>query len=150
MSESYIGRIFLFLGLSILTLLFSLQAFSADILIMNAKRNIQLAEDDQIYKDYYLNAGAQAGIKKNTLLNVYRKQIIFDSTGTQNLGELKTLVGQLKVIAVDQNIAVARETTLASRDAEPMLDQIGIMIGDSAEISTAPIDNKKASVKKSQ
>jgi hypothetical protein len=31
-----------------------------------------------------------------------------------------------------------------------MLDQIGIMIGDSAEISTAPIDNKKASVKKSQ
>ena len=150
MTESYLGRIFLILGLSILALLFSMQAFSADILIMNAKRNIQLAEDDIIFKDYYLNAGTQAGIKKNTLLNVYRRQIIYDSTGTQNMGELKTIVGQLKVIAVDQNIAVARETVLASRESEPMLDQIGIMIGDSAEISTAPIDNKKSSAKKRQ
>ena len=115
---------------------------AAEVTIANAKRNIPLTDTELTYKDYYMTVDASLGVQRNVILNVYRKQLLSDATGTQSLGELKILVGQLKVIALDRNIAVAREVKLISRENEPMLEQTGIMIGDLVEVAAKPSRQK--------
>lgn len=133
-----------------LSLLLSIPVFAEEISVIEVRRNIPLADEDPIYKDFYLNAGPESGLKKNLVIMAVRKIFIKDATGTSSYGELVIPVGLLKVIAVQNRIAVAREFKLISRDDEPMLDQIGIMTGDKIEMSGSYVDNKKASVKKTK
>jgi hypothetical protein len=134
-------------GIAILALLFSWEAFSADINVIEVRRNIPLSDDAPIYKDFYINAGTESGLKKNMVVTVIRKMAMRDATGTQSYGDLEIPVGQLKIIAAKGRIAVAREYKLISREDEPMLEQIGMMIGDRLELDGAFIDTKKAATK---
>lgn len=134
--------------LIVLSLLFSAPVFAEEISVIEVRRNIPLADEDPIYKDYYLNAGPESGLKKNLVITAVRKISIKDATGTSSYGEIVIPVGQLKVIAVQNRIAVAREYKLISRDDEPMLEQIGIMTGDKIDMSGSFVDNKKSSAKK--
>lgn len=145
-----IGRLLLVTGVGILALLFSWEAFSADLNIIEVRRNIPLSDEAPVYKDFYINAGTEAGLKKNQVITVIRRIAVRDATGTQNFGELDIPVGRLKIISAQNRVAVAREYTLISRDDEPMLEQIGMMIGDRLELDGSFIDNKKASAKKSE
>ncbi|MCE3010044.1 MAG: hypothetical protein LW875_05485 [Proteobacteria bacterium] len=132
----------------ILTLGIFIQAQAQEISIIEIRRNIPLADDQPVYKDFYLTGGESAGLKKNMVITAYRKLTIRDSSGAQTYGELQVPVGQLKVISVQGRLAVAREYQLISRDDEPMLEQIGIMAGDRIDLQGSFIDNKKASAKK--
>lgn len=125
-----IGRILMSAGLCTLILLLSGKVFAQDIQIVDVRRNIPLADDAPIYKDFYLNAGSEAGLKKNQVVTVFRKLTIRDSSGLVSYGELTIPVGQLKIVAAQNKVSVAREHKLISRDEEPMLEQIGLMSGD--------------------
>lgn len=139
---------FLFLaGLIILMALFSWEAMAAEMSIIEVRRNIPLSDEAPVYKDFYLSSGAEAGLKKNMVITVLRKMSIRDATGTQSYGDIEVPVGQLKIIAVQNKVAIAREYKLLSREDEPMLEQIGMMIGDSITADGSFIDNKKASAK---
>jgi hypothetical protein len=143
MFQQGLGRLLLMAGIAILALLFSWEAFSADLNVVEVHRNIPLSDDAPVYKDFYINAGTDAGLKRNLVVNVIRKMSIRDATGTQSYGDIDILVGQLKIIATQGRIAVAREYKLASRDTEPMLEQVGIMIGDRLELEGSFVDSKK-------
>jgi hypothetical protein len=145
-----LGKLLLVVGAAILTLLFSWEVFGADLNIIEVRRNIPLSDEAPVYKDFYINAGSDSGLKKNLIVTVIRKMGIHDATGTQSYGDIEIPVGQLRIIAVQNRVAVAREYQLISRDEEPMLEQIGMMIGDRLELDGSFIDNKKASAKKSQ
>ncbi|MFN7454933.1 MAG: hypothetical protein ACK5RO_09770 [Pseudobdellovibrionaceae bacterium] len=125
-----------------------LEAQAQEISIIEIRRNIPLADDQPVYKDFYLTGGESAGLKKNMVITAYRKLTIRDSSGAQTYGELQVPVGQLKVISVQGRLAVAREYQLMSREDEPMLEQIGIMTGDRIDLQGSFIDNKKGSAKK--
>lgn len=111
--------------------------------IIDVRRNITLADNDPVYKDFYINAGDGSGLKKNLVVTAVRKLTIRDASGAQAYGEIFVPVGQLKVIAVFNRIAVAREFTLLSRDELPMLEQIGIMSGDRIDLQGSFIDSSK-------
>jgi hypothetical protein len=127
LKAKFFGRFTVFLSIS-----FSAQAQMQlqDVQIIDVRRNIPLSDDAPVYKDFYLNGGLERGLKKNQTITVVRKMAVRDAMGSQTFGELMIPVGQLKVIAVNDRIAVAREVKLISRDEEPMLEQIGIMNGD--------------------
>jgi hypothetical protein len=150
MLKNSFGKFLLLVGLIILAALFSWEAFAADLNVIEVHRNIPLADDAPVYKDFYINAGSELGLKKNLVVTVVRKMAIRDATGTQTYGEIDIPVGQLKIIAAVGRVAVAREYKLTSREDEPMLEQTGIMIGDRLELDGSFIDNKKASVKKAE
>lgn len=114
-----------------------------DLIVVDVRRNITLAEEDTVYKDFYINAGPGAGLKKNLVVTAVRKLNIRDASGANAVGEILVPVGQLKVIAVYDHVSVAREYTLLSRDELPMLEQIGIMSGDRIEVKGSFIDNSK-------
>ncbi len=140
-----LGRLFLMAGFAILVLLFSWEAFSADVNIVEVRRNIPLSDEAPVYKDFYINAGSDAGLKKNLVVNVIRKMTVRDASGVQSYGDFDILVGQLKVIAVQGRLAIAREYKLISRDDEPMLEQIGMMVGDRLELAGSFVDTAKKS-----
>lgn len=127
----------------ILFILLSYALASADDLrVVEVRRNIPLSDQDPIYKDFYLTGGV-AGLKPNLVVTAVRKQGLKDATGTQALGELQIPVGQLKVIFVNDQIAVAREYKLLSRTDLPMLEQPAIMVGDLIDTKNAFTDKRK-------
>ena len=144
------GRLLIMAGIAILALLFSWEVFAADINVVEVRRNIPLSDEAPVYKDFYINAGPEAGLKKNLVVTVYRKMSIRDATGTQSFGEIDIPVGQLRIIAAQGKVAVAREYKLTSREDEPMLEQTGIMIGDRLQMDGSYVDNKRTSAKKSE
>lgn len=119
-----------------------------EISIVDVRRNITLAEDDPVYKDFYINAGPGSGLKKNLVVTAVRKLNIRDASGANAVGEISVPVGQLRIIAVYDRVAVAREYTLLSRDDLPMLEQTGIMNGDRIDLAGAFMDNSKPKAKK--
>nr|WP_295904666.1 hypothetical protein [uncultured Bdellovibrio sp.] len=132
----------------ILALGFSYSARAADPTVVDVRRNITLSEDDTVYKDFYINADASAGLKKNLVVTAVRKINIRDASGASAVGEIFVPVGQLKIIAVYDKVAVAREYALLSRDELPMLEQTGIMTGDRIEVKGSFIDNSKPKPKR--
>ncbi|WP_413943353.1 hypothetical protein [Bdellovibrio sp. HCB-162] len=132
----------------ILALGFSYSARAADPTVVDVRRNITLSEDDAVYKDFYINADASAGLKKNLVVTAVRKINIRDASGASAVGEIFVPVGQLKIIAVYDKVAVAREYALLSRDELPMLEQTGIMTGDRIEVKGSFIDNSKPKPKR--
>lgn len=116
-------------------------AASSDIEVVEVKRNIQLADTDPVYRDYYINA-ADSGLKKNLIVKATRK-ISVKNQGQKVIGTFKTTVGLLKIIQVDGGVAIARLFELTPREDHPMLEQTGIMIGDQIDMDGSFIDNKK-------
>lgn len=117
-------------------------AASENIEVVEVRRNIQLADTDPIYKDFYLNAADNSGLKKNLVVKAIRK-VTIKNQGSKVIGTFRTTVGLLKIIQVDGGVAVARLFELTPRDEHPMLEQTGIMIGDQIDTDGSFIDNKK-------
>lgn len=115
---------------------------AADMSVYEVKRNITLADEDPVYKDFYINAGSGSGLKKNLVVTVKRRLLSKDTAG-KTVGEIETQVGQLKIIHVDTKVSVGREFKLIPRDEEVMLDQVGIMVGDSIDLTHAVVDQSK-------
>lgn len=130
----------LFLIASISTL--SQETIAQEISVVEVKRNITLADDDPVYKDYYLNAGDASALRKKMVVLVKRKINIKDAS-SKSIGNFETVVGQLKIIQIGDKVSVAREHKLMPRDEEAMLEQIGIMSGDRIDLTGSFIDNTK-------
>ncbi len=113
----------------------------AEITIIDVRKNIPLSDEDPSFTDFYLNAGDNEGLKKNMVVTVFRTINVRDASGAQSFGEISIPVGQVKVVAVFQKIAVGREYKLLPRDVNPMLEQIGLMSGDRIELKDSFVDN---------
>lgn len=137
MSQKLAGRILLVFGICILVLLFAWETFAEaeELSVVEVRRNIPLADNDPVYKDFYINSGKNDGLKVGSVVTATRKLSIKDATGTQIFGEATVPVGQLKIIFVADRIAIAREYKQLSRETLPMIEQTGIMIGDKIDKS---------------
>ena len=78
----------------------------AEITIIDVRKNIPLSDEDPSFTDFYLNAGDNEGLKKNMVVTVFRTINVRDASGAQSFGEISIPVGQVKVVAVFQKIAV--------------------------------------------
>lgn len=130
--NKYSSMVITFLTAQLLQLLPQKSAAN-DLTIIDVRRNITLSNDEIPYKDFYITGEGTSALKKDSVLTAFRKINVRDSMGAQAFGEINIPVGQIKIIAVYGNIAIAREAQLLSRDTLPMLEQIGIMSGDKVE-----------------
>ncbi|HRO66258.1 MAG TPA: hypothetical protein PL182_01695 [Pseudobdellovibrionaceae bacterium] len=129
------------LAIPLITLFFSF-AGADELTIVDVRRNIPLSDSEPAYKDFYLAGGSVSSLKKNLVVTAVRRTNIRDARGTQSYGEIDIPVGQLRILGVFGNVAVAREYKLLSRDENPMLEQIGLMSGDRIEIKGSFVDDK--------
>ncbi len=130
----------------VLTLL-CLNVFSADINVVDVRRNITLSDEDPVYKDFYINAGEGSGLKKNLVVAVKRKVFVKDSNA-KSVGEFETTIGQLRILQVEGRVSIAREYKLFSRDEEAMVEQVGLMTGDRIDLAGSFIDSAKPAPRK--
>ncbi len=102
--------------------------------IVEVKRNITLSDSDPVYKDFYINSGTGSGLKKNLIVKA-KRQVSVKNDMQKLIGQFHTVVGFLKIIHVEGSVAIAREVRLESRENEPVLEQIGIMVGDQIDLT---------------
>jgi len=143
MTSKIFGRIALALGAVLLVSLFAWEACSDELNVIQVHRNIPLSDEETAYKDIYISGGSDSGLKNNLVVQVLRKVIVKDATGSQSFGEIMVPVGQIKVIFVGPKVSVAREYKPANKDTVPALDQVGIQLGDSIELKGSFTDNNK-------
>lgn len=141
-------NLLIFTCLAIASIILSATVTQAEeISVVEVKRNITLADDDIVYRDFYINAGDGSSLRKNLVVKVKRKIYVKESA-TKTVGDFDTQVGLLKIIHVGNKVSVAREFKLTSRDEEPMLEQTGIMAGDKIDLNGSYIDYTKPNYKK--
>jgi hypothetical protein len=121
---------------------FSSELFSAPLEVVDVKRNIPLAESEPVFKDYYIKVSSKSDLKKNQVVKAVRKVTVKDFS-QKAIGDFTTTVGLLKIIQVSDTIAVAREFKLIPRHDEPMIEQIGIMVGDEIDTADSFTDQSK-------
>lgn len=120
----------------ILTFLFCLPAFARDHLIYSIEEEVPMGhEDEKTKKNYYVNIGANQGVKSGTTLDVFR--IISKSNPYDNLKRVnyKVKIGELEVLHSDDDAAIGslKEIKLGVKD--PLFEIRGFMIGDTVSVS---------------
>ncbi len=107
------------------------RANAAEYSVYEVFRAIDLGESDrQPPKEIFINMGALQGLKKGSVLDVYRKISSFDNVAEKLAGEHVVPVGRIKVIHTDEKTAIARMDRFVSLEQEPALLPQSIMIGD--------------------
>lgn len=125
--------------LSILLFLLQIHSFSkAEIQVIQVKRNITLSDDEPVYKDYYLSGGSKNGLRVNLVVPVLRWINLRENNQSQDQS-LKIIepVAWLKIIYVQDQLAVARLYESANYMNQPILEQPGIMMGDLIQLENS-------------
>lgn len=120
------------------TIFFALFSGAAEIL--EVRNQIPMTNDAPRIKDYYLSTDG-SNLKKDLVVKIVRK--ISVSQGKKNVGEVTVEIGQLRILAVVDKIAIAREYKLFSNDQTPITESVGFMTGDQVEMANSFIDNSK-------
>jgi hypothetical protein len=115
----------------IIEMLAPVRALGADYSVYEVFRAVDLGESDRPPpKEIFVNMGSNQGVKKGSVLDVYRKVVSFDNLSEKVGGEHMIPVGRIKVIHTDEKTAIARVDRYVSLEQEPSLLPQTVMIGD--------------------
>lgn len=118
--------------------------------IFDVRRSLPLEPTEPVYKDFYINAGPEAGFKKGQYLSVVRLVPVHDPVQLKQHATLTVNVAKLFVIHTERNITVARLQNELTDEERPTLEYESIMIGDridtAATTTEAPKKKGKSAV----
>jgi hypothetical protein len=87
-----------------------------------------------IRKNYYVNMGASQGIKKDSVLNVFRIVSVQNPYDNMKRENFKVKIGELKVIHSSAEASIAMVNEYEKEDV-PIFELNQFMIGDHVAIS---------------
>lgn len=111
--------------------------------IFDVRRSLPLEPDEEVTKDFYINAGPEAGFKKGVYISVVRAVPVHDPIKNMQQATLNIPVGKLKVIDVQRGITVARLETELTDEERPTLEFEGIMVGDRIDLGSITTEQPK-------
>ncbi len=121
----------------------SSMSYAKEIAVFDVRRPLSFENGQDLPKDFYINAGIEVGLKVGMTVGVNRRQTLYDPFQNKSPGDLIIPVGRLKIIHVQDNIAVARLEEISSRQDLPTLDVDAIMVGDRLDMATAKMGSGK-------
>ena len=98
--------------------------------VFDVRRPIAMDNSEVPPKDYYINAGTKDGLKKGMIILVNRRMNLYDQYQNKSPGDLVVPIGQLKIIHIQDDVAVARLEEIKSREALPTVEFDAVMVGD--------------------
>jgi hypothetical protein len=110
-------------------------------IVFDVRRNLPLEPGEEVYRDFYISAGSEAGFKKGMIIPVVRQISVHNPIINKQQANLNIPVGKLLVMHVERGIAVAREESELTDDDRPTLEFEGIMIGDRVDLAGATVGN---------
>jgi outer membrane protein OmpA-like peptidoglycan-associated protein len=93
-------------------------------------------------KDFYINGGKAHGLRQAMILDVFRPKTVSDHDDGREYN-IRIFVGQLRIITLFDNMAIARIHSIDSSLNNPILTYRTVMVGDYA----APSKRENISVK---
>lgn len=123
--------------LALVTVITVAPARAQEVTVFDVRKNLPMSDDEPVYRDFYINAGSNAGIKSGMIITVIRKRALYDPYQNNNPSDLSVPVGELKVIHVQKDMSVARLHRTFDRDNMPILEFNFILVGDRLDLGTA-------------
>ncbi len=91
-------------------------------------------ENEVIRKNFYVNMGTSQGVKKDSLLDVFRIVSVQNPYDNQKRVNYKVKIGELKVLSVSEDAAITAIKEYVKEDA-PIFELPSFMIGDHVSIN---------------
>lgn len=110
-------------------------AFARSYVIFSLTQDLPMGFDNEVIrKNYYINLGSTQGVKKDTLVDVFRVISIQNPYDNQKRVNYKVKIGELKVLhsSADASIAVVSEY---EKESVPIFELNQFMIGDQVAIN---------------
>lgn len=143
------GRLLILIGIINFLLLFAFQVFASEVQIVETRKNLQLKDSDKVYRDYYINAGSENGIKSDMTFQVYRKTAVNDIYQSNSRGGTVLLpVGKIKIIYSQTKLSVGRVLSINKAAEGPIVDFGALMVGDVLDVGSVEIEKTEEKITK--
>lgn len=110
-------------------------ANAADFFVTSVVRDFPMKAGETIYKDYYINAGTNNGLKKGIFIEAVRKVSAFDNINSKVMGDTAVKIARLQIIHIDKSVAIARLIQFYDKAKTPLAGHDAVMIGDTIEVA---------------
>lgn len=111
--------------------------FNSQSLVFEVRKSIPLSSTEKVTRDYYINSGTKKGIRKGSVVKVYRKTAVYDPFYNRLSQDLKIEVAELKIIHAEHNVSIGRIYSVGESDDKVALDYQAPMVGDSLDVASA-------------
>ena len=88
-----------------------------------------------LMKNYYVNIGTNQGMKKGTILNIYRDILGVYPYKAKEFYRHKVKIGTLKIIHADEQSSIANKKSFIDNINNPNLEIKDFIIGDYVSVS---------------
>jgi hypothetical protein len=125
-----------FILMILLTSLHSTSVEAKSYLIYSVAQDLPMGVDEQIIKkNFYVNIGSNQGVKKGTLLDVFRIISVLDPYDNRKRINYRVKIGELKVLHANQEAAITISHKTLTEDL-PVLDLDSFIVGDHVAVAT--------------
>jgi hypothetical protein len=103
--------------------------------VYGIRTDFPMQDDQHVLKDFYITMGSSQGVKVGTQLDVYRSVPTSDEMNQKNAQNITFKIAHLKVIHVENSVAVARLLDMTPSKDTPNGIYANVMVGDAVEVS---------------
>lgn len=117
------------------TLLMSQNIWARSYVIFSLAQDLSMGQENEVIrKNYYVNMGKGAGVKKDAILDVFRIISVQNPYDNKKRVNYKVKIGELKVIHASDDAAIATVSEYEKEDV-PVFELPQFMIGDHVAIN---------------
>lgn len=105
-------------------------------LIYSVAQDLPMGVEGQVIKkNFYVNIGSSQGVKKGTVLDVFRVVSILNPYDNRKRINHKVKIGELKVLHANEEGAITTQLAMEEKDM-PVLDLDQFIVGDHVAVNT--------------
>jgi hypothetical protein len=118
--------------LIIVTMVFTAtMAIAKDYVIYSIAQDIPMGNKDEVLrKNFYVDMGKNQGVKKGSLLDVYRVVSVLDPYESKKRFNHRVKIGEVKVLHAEETSSIGVLNKLEENDETPVFEIGKLMIGD--------------------
>lgn len=117
------------------SLIFSTTIFARSYVIFSLAQDLPMGlENEVVRKNYYINMGSGQGVKKDSILDVFRIVSVQNPYDNKKRVNYKVKIGELKVLHSSDEAAIAMVNEYEKEDV-PIFELNQFMIGDHVSIN---------------
>jgi hypothetical protein len=122
-------------ALIIVTLLISQAVSARSFVIFSMAQDLPMGfENEVVRKNYYVNIGSAQGVKKDSILDVFRIVSVQNPYDNKKRVNYKVKIGELKVLNTTDDAAIAMVSEYEKEDT-PIFELNQFMVGDHVSIN---------------
>jgi len=106
-------------------------AFAKDYVIYSIAQDIPMGTPNEtIRKNFYVDMGKNQGVRKDSVLDVFRIVSVLDPYGGKKRFNHKVKVGELKILHSEETTSIGVLNKMEDLEETPVLEVNALMIGD--------------------